>query len=36
LTLASNQRFASKGGYVVHFRDASGTALGAESDWIVP
>jgi mono/diheme cytochrome c family protein len=36
LTLASNQRFASKGGYVVRFRDPGGTALIAESDWIVP
>ena len=36
LTLASNQRFASKGGYIVHFRDPGGTALVAEGDWIVP
>ena len=36
LTLASNQRFASKGGYVVHFRDPGGTALVPEGDWIVP
>ena len=36
LTLASNQRFASKGGYVVHFRDPGGPALVAEGDWIVP
>jgi mono/diheme cytochrome c family protein len=36
LTLASNQRFASKGGYVVHFRDPGNTALVAEGDWIVP
>jgi mono/diheme cytochrome c family protein len=36
LTLASNQRFASKGGYVVHFRAPEGTALVAEGDWIVP
>src|SRR6202022_4099216 len=36
LTLASNQRFASKGGYVVHFRDPGGTALIAKGDWIVP
>lgn len=36
LALASNQRFASKGGYVVHFRDRAGTAVVAESDWIVP
>lgn len=36
LTLASNQRFASKGGFVVHFRDAAGPALVAEGDWTVP
>jgi len=36
LTLATNQRFASKGGYVVHFRDPGGTALVAQGDWIVP
>lgn len=36
LSLASNQRFASKGGYRVHFRDSSGVALAAEGGWIVP
>jgi hypothetical protein len=36
LSLASNQRFASKGGYVVRFRDTSGTALVVAGDWIVP
>jgi len=36
LTLASNQRFASKGGYIVHFATASGTRLIADSDWLVP
>ncbi len=36
LSLATNQRFASKGGYLVHFRDPAGTALVAEGDWIVP
>jgi hypothetical protein len=36
LTLANHQRFASKGGYVVHFRDPGGTALAAEGDWLVP
>jgi hypothetical protein len=36
LSLASNQRFASKGGYLVHFRDGTGNAVVAESDWIVP
>jgi hypothetical protein len=36
LTLAPGQRFASKGGYVVHFADATGTKLVADGDWIVP
>jgi len=36
LTLATNQRFASKGGYLVRFRDAGGTAVVARGDWIVP
>jgi hypothetical protein len=36
LTLASNQRFASKGGYIVHFGDSRGTGLVANSDWTVP
>jgi cytochrome c553 len=36
LALASNQRFASKGGYLVHFRDPAGTALVADGDWTVP
>ncbi len=36
LSLASTQRLASKGGYVVHFRDPGGTALVAEGDWTVP
>ncbi len=36
LALASNQRFASKGGYLVHFRDPHGAALVAEGDWIAP
>jgi hypothetical protein len=36
LTLASNQHFASKGGYFVHFAQASGTRLAADSDWLVP
>jgi hypothetical protein len=36
LSLASHQRFASKGGYLVHFRDPAGPALVAEGDWIVP
>jgi hypothetical protein len=36
LTLASGQRFASKGGYLVHFRDPGGTALAAVGGWTVP
>ncbi len=36
LSLATNQRFASKGGYVVRFRDPAGTALVAQGDWTVP
>ena len=36
LTLATNQRFASKGGYLARFADAQGTRLTADSDWIVP
>jgi len=36
LSLAPRQRFASKGGYLVHCRDAAGPALVAEGDWVVP
>ncbi len=36
LALATNQRFASKGGFLVHFRDPDGTALVADGDWTVP
>jgi len=36
LALAPNQRFASKGGYIVHFAAPTGTRLVADSDWIVP
>jgi hypothetical protein len=36
LSLATNQRFASKGGYIAHFAAASGTRLVADSGWIVP
>jgi mono/diheme cytochrome c family protein len=36
LTLGSNQRFASRGGYMVHFADATGHRLAADSDWLVP
>ncbi len=36
LSLAPNQRFASKGGYLVKFAEPSGSRLVAESEWIVP
>ncbi len=36
LDLAPGQRFASKGGYIVHFADASGGKVTAEGEWIVP
>src|SRR5882672_5808678 len=36
LTLAPGQRFASKGGYVVHFAADTGTRVVADGDWIVP
>jgi hypothetical protein len=36
MVLGSNERFASKGGYIVHFAQASGKRLVAESDWVVP
>jgi Cytochrome c len=36
LALATNQRFASKGGYIAHFQQKVGSRLVADSDWIVP
>jgi hypothetical protein len=36
LALAPGQRFASKGGYLVHFADAKDKRLIADGDWIVP
>ena len=36
MVLGSNQHFASKGGYIVHFAEPGGTRLVADSDWIVP
>ena len=36
LSLAPDQRFASKGGYLVHFVGPTGTAIAPDSDWIVP
>jgi hypothetical protein len=34
--LAANQRFASKGGYMVHFAESDGLRLAADGNWIVP
>jgi hypothetical protein len=36
LSLGPTQRFASKGGYIVHFANAANDTLVAESGWIVP
>jgi hypothetical protein len=36
LTLATHQRFASKGGYLVHFAEPAGLRVVADSDWITP
>ncbi|MEA3108812.1 MAG: hypothetical protein QOI88_3417, partial [Gammaproteobacteria bacterium] len=36
LGLASGQRFASKGGYLVRFTEPSGLAIVPTTDWIVP
>jgi hypothetical protein len=36
LGLAPGQRFASKGGYMVHFAAPAGTAVAAEGGWTVP
>jgi hypothetical protein len=36
LGLAPGQRFASKGGYIVHFADPQGVRLVADSDWTAP
>ncbi len=36
LGLAPGQRFASKGGYLVHFAAPSGTRIVAEGDWTTP
>lgn len=36
LGLAPKQRFASKGGYIVHFGGDVGTKVVAEGDWMVP
>jgi hypothetical protein len=36
LSLGATQRFASKGGYIVHFASAGSDKLTAETDWIIP
>jgi hypothetical protein len=36
LALAPNERFASKGGYIVHFAQPSGMLVSADTDWFVP
>ena len=36
LTLATGQRFASKGGYLVQFSGKQGTHVTAEHAWLVP
>jgi hypothetical protein len=36
LSLGPGQRFASKGGYIVHFADAAGTTVVKDGEWIVP
>lgn len=36
LSLAPGQRFASKGGYIVHFAQPTGRKIVADGDWIVP
>ena len=36
LGLATGQRFASKGGFLVRFANAEGTRLIADGDWTVP
>jgi hypothetical protein len=36
LSLGPGQRFASKGGYIVHFADAGGTTVVKDGEWSVP
>jgi hypothetical protein len=36
LALAPNERFASKGGYIVHFANPEGTKVVRDTDWRVP
>ena len=36
LSLGVNQHFASRGGYIAHFADPTGTRLVADGGWVVP
>jgi hypothetical protein len=36
LSLGPGQRFASKGGYIVHFADAGGPSVVKDGEWLVP
>jgi hypothetical protein len=36
LALASNERFASKGGYIVHFSGPTGTSVVPDTGWRAP
>jgi hypothetical protein len=36
LTLSEGERFASKGGFIVHFAGTQGSQLTADQDWTVP
>ena len=36
LALAPNERFASKGGHLVHFTQPSGAQVLADTEWLVP
>jgi hypothetical protein len=36
LGLAPGQRFASKGGYIVHFTESAGMQIAADTAWVVP
>jgi hypothetical protein len=36
LTLAENQHFASKGGYLVRFAEGGGRKLVADREWLTP
>jgi Cytochrome c len=36
LSLGPGQRIASKGGYIVHFADASGASVAKDGEWTIP